>query len=623
MSRAARSSLLTPQAPIQIWLHFDDEVWHADSELSQINLRQPGASSFVGEHTMAGKIPEQFIQDLLARTDLVELIDARVPLKRSGSNFMARCPFHNEKTPSFSVNREKQFYYCFGCGARGTAISFLMDYDRLSFPEAIEMLADSLGLPVPREQGGDAERKAAIESAQSLYSILEQASRFYQQQLKAHADAPRAVDYLRRRGVSGEVARRYGLGFAPAGYQNLPGAWPRATLLSAGLQASSQSGRSHDWFRDRILFPIRDRRGRVVGFGGRIMGEGAPKYLNSPETDVFHKHREVYGLYELLEAYRRPDCILVVEGYMDVIALAQFDIQNAVATLGTATSSDQVGLLFRYTPMIVFCFDGDTAGRNAAWKALESSLVHLREGRQLRFLMLPEGHDPDSMVREEGADAFRRRVETAQPFSEYFYERLGEGLDLGTIEGRSALVGKAEPSIQKLPPGVFREMIEARLVVLTGHEDKTSQFRAGAGTVAPQSMPGRPSALRTFLALLLQNPNLIEHIDSLAAARLRQIDRQGALVGEVIEFLESHPHVTAGGVMEGFRQSTSAEVISRLIGWDTQIADDKIEAAFLDYLRHLTEERVNENRLEALIQRSREKKLSAAEMEELRRLTHH
>ena len=572
---------------------------------------------------MAGKIPEQFIQDLLARTDLVELIDARVPLKRSGSNFMARCPFHNEKTPSFSVNREKQFYYCFGCGARGTAISFLMDYDRLSFPEAIEMLADSLGLPVPREQGGDAERKAAIESAQSLYSILEQASRFYQQQLKAHADAPRAVDYLRRRGVSGEVARRYGLGFAPAGYQNLPSAWPRATLLSAGLQASSQSGRSHDWFRDRILFPIRDRRGRVVGFGGRIMGEGAPKYLNSPETDVFHKHREVYGLYELLEAYRRPESILVVEGYMDVIALAQFDIRNAVATLGTATSSDQVGLLFRYAPTIVFCFDGDTAGRNAAWKALESSLVHLREGRQLRFLMLPEGHDPDSMVREEGADAFRRRVETAQPFSEYFYERLGEGLDLGTIEGRSALVGKAEPSIQKLPPGVFREMIEARLVVLTGHEDKTSQFRAGAGTVAPQSMPGRPSAVRTFLALLLQNPNLIEHIDSLAAARLRQIDRQGALVGEVIEFLESHPHVTAGGVMEGFRQSTSAEVISRLIGWDTQIADDKIEAAFLDYLRHLTEERVNENRLEALIQRSREKKLSAAEMEELRRLTHH
>ena len=588
----------------------------------------PRLNVFVGKHNMAGKIPEQFIQDILARTDLVELIDARVPLKRSGSNFMARCPFHNEKTPSFSVNRDKQFYYCFGCGARGTAISFLMDYDRLSFPEAIEALADALGLPVPREQGGDADRKSSMESARDVYSILEQACRFYRLQLKIHPDARRAVDYLRQRGVSGEIARRYSLGFAPPGYRSLPTDWSKALLQSAGLQGSSQPGRSHDWFRDRIVFPIRDRRGRIVGFGGRIICEGSPKYLNSPETDVFHKHREVYGLYELLEALRKPDCIVVVEGYMDVIALAQFGIQNAVATLGTATSTDQVGLLFRYTSTVVFCFDGDTAGRNAAWKALDSSLVHLREGRQLRFLLLPEGHDPDSMVREEGREAFMRRVEMAQPFSEYFFEHLAVGLELGTIEGRSALVSKAQPLIHKLSPGIFREMIEARLESIAGHAGNSSigvfeSRRSGRAESSRPSTAGRPSAMRTFLALLLQNPHLIEHIDSDAADRLGRMERQGPLVGAVIEFLMAHPQISPGGVIEGFRGSPGSQVISRLIAWDTQVADEKVEAAFLDHLHHLTEVQLRVGRLEALIDKSRDHKLSVDELEELRCLTNH
>ena len=574
---------------------------------------------------MAGKIPEYFIQDLLVRIDLVDLIDARVPLKRSGSNFMARCPFHNEKTPSFSVNRAKQFYYCFGCGARGTAISFLMEYDRLSFPEAVETLADTLGLSVPREQGEGPDRKAAMESAQALHAILEQACRFYQHLLKNHADARQAVEYLRQRGVSGEVARRYALGFAPSGYQNLPADWSSEVMRSAGLKTSSPSGRSHDWFRNRIIFPIRDRRGRVAGFGGRIIGEGVPKYLNSPETEVFHKHREVYGLYELLGALRKPDLIVVVEGYMDVIALAQFGIQNAVATLGTATSSDQVGLLFRYASTIVFCFDGDTAGRNAAWKALDSSLAHLREGRHLRFLLLPERHDPDSMVREEGAEAFRHRVETAQPFSEYFFDHLAEGLDLGNIEGRSALVGKAQPLIHKLPPGVFREMIETRLEALTDHAPKgpVSGGRGVDHSRDTRPAAGRPSAMRTLLALLLQNPNLIEHIDSQAADRLSRIDQQGPLVGEVIEFLHAHPHIASGGVIEGFRGLPSSDVISRLIAWDTQVSEDKIETAFLDYLRHLTEDRVKERRFETLINKSREQKLSPDELQELKRLTNH
>jgi DNA primase len=313
---------------------------------------------------------------------------------------------------------------------------------------------------------------------------------------------------------------------------------------------------------------------------------------------------------------------------MDVIALAQFGIENAVATLGTATSTDQVGLLFRYTSTVVFCFDGDNAGRNAAWKALDSSLVHLREGRQLRFLLLPEGQDPDSMVRAEGLEAFMRRVEMAQPFSEYFFEHLAEGLDLGTIEGRSALVGKAQPLIHKLSPGVFREMIEARLESLAGHavKGKAGVFGTREVSRVGSSRPattGRPSAMRTFLALLLQNPNLIEHVDSYAAERLTQSDRQGPLVGAVIEFLMAYPQITVGGVIEGFRDTPHAEVISRLIAWDTQVMADAVEAAFLDYLHHLTEVRVKDGRLETLIIKSRDQKLSIDELEELRRLTNH
>lgn len=575
---------------------------------------------------MAGKIPEHFIQEVLARTDLVDLIDARVPLKRSGSNYMARCPFHDEKTPSFSVSREKQFYYCFGCGAKGTAISFLMDYDRLTFPEAIETLADALGLSVPSEQGTDPGHKDTTASTLPLYAIQDQACRFYQRQLKSHPAARRAVEYLRERGVSGELALRYRLGFAPPGAHNLPAEWPAATLEAAGLRVAKEPGRSHDWFRDRIVFPIRDRRGRVVGFGGRIIGEGVPKYLNSPETGVFRKHREVYGLYELLQTIRQPERIVVVEGYMDVIALAQFGIPYAVATLGTATSGEQVGLLFRYTPHIVFCFDGDRAGKNAAWKALESSLPHLREGRQLRFLMLPERHDPDSLIREEGMDAFVARINAAQAFSEYFFEYLGAGLDGATIEGRAALVDKARPLIHKLPGGVFRDMIEQRLEALSGHSAQ-SHGEGPEGVPPPErrspggAATGRPSALRTFLALLLQNPRLVEHIDAAAVGILAQHERQGPLLRAVLEYLHQHPHLHAGGVYEGFRERPEADVIARLLAWNPQIAEDKIVETFLDHLRYLTETRVRESRLDWLIQKSRHEQLSDDERRELKRLT--
>ena len=570
---------------------------------------------------MAGRIPDTFIQDLLARTDLVELIEARVPLKRSGSNYAARCPFHDEKTPSFSVSRQKQLYYCFGCGARGTAISFLMDYDRLSFPEAIEALAEIHGLEVPREDGDSGQRQSQ-DRVRTLFEALERASRFYQQQLRSHPEASKAVDYLRGRGVTGELAQRYQVGYAPGGIRNLPTTEPLEIQKAAGLVNEKSPGRTIDWFRDRIMFPIRDRRGRTIGFGGRVIGDGQPKYLNSPETDIFHKHREVYGLYELLDAVRKPEAILVVEGYMDVIALSQFGVLNAVAALGTATSTDHVALLFRYTAVIVFCFDGDAAGRRAAWKALESSLPHLREGRQVRFLMLPDGHDPDSLVRQEGAEAFRTRIMEAQPFSDYFFESLEVGLDLGSIEGRAALTAKAGPFLEKIHPGVFREMLQERLSQLTGRMEGGFQARRpGVMKSLPKAAKGQPSAFRTFMALLVQYPALVDHLDTQALGLLVNGQPQGALLQVVVEFLMSHPHVTSAGLIEGLRGLPEGDLVARLAAWDTQVVEEQVEPTFLDYLRHLTGNRTRESRLKNLIDRARSGALTLEEREELRALT--
>lgn len=574
-----------------------------------------------GSRHMAGRIPDTFIQDLLARTDLVELIEARVPLKRSGSNYTARCPFHDEKTPSFSVSRPKQLYYCFGCGARGTAISFLMDYDRLSFPEAIEALAEVHGLEVPREDGSLGQRQSQ-DRVRTLFDALERASKFYQLQLRSHPEASKAVDYLRGRGVTGELAQRYQVGYAPGGLRNLPLTEVLEIQKAAGLVNEKSPGRTMDWFRDRIMFPIRDRRGRTIGFGGRVIGDGQPKYLNSPETDVFHKHREVYGLYELLDAVRKPEAIVVVEGYMDVIALSQFGVQNAVAALGTATSPDHVALLFRYTAVVVFCFDGDAAGRRAAWKALESSLSHLREGRQVRFLMLPEGHDPDSLVRQEGAEAFRTRIMEAQPFSDYFFESLEVGLDLSSIEGRAALTARAEPFMEKIHPGIFREMLQERLNQLTGRVGNGFEARRPQGDRSVRRTgKGQPSAFRTFMALLIQHPSLVDHLDTQAMSALEDGQPQGPLLKVVVEFLVSHPNVTAAGLIEGFRDVPEGEMVARLAAWDTQVVEEQTEATFLDHLRHLTGHRTRESRLKNLIDRARTGTLTLEEREELRALT--
>jgi len=430
---------------------------------------------------MAGLIPQSFIDDLLHRVDIVEVVDKRVGLKRAGKNYQACCPFHNEKTPSFSVQPERQFYYCFGCGAGGNAIGFVMNFDHVDFPQAVETLARDAGVEVPREESkADARRQS--ENTKVL-EILETASKFYQQQLRVHPRKQVAVDYLKSRGLSGEIARDFALGFAPPGWDNLLNAAgtddeKTQSLLKAGMIIERNKDRQqdgdnkenkntqrpyYDRFRDRIMFPIRDSRGRTLAFGGRVLGDDKPKYLNSPETPVFHKSAELYGLYEARRSGEKFSRLLLVEGYMDVIALAQMGIRNAVATLGTATSARHLQRLFRSVSEVVFCFDGDEAGRTAAWRALETTLPLMEDGRQVRFLFLPEGADPDTFVREHGKEGFEKALNDAAPLEDFFFDKLSADLDARSIEGRARLSNLAKPLIRKLPRGIYAQLMLNRL----------------------------------------------------------------------------------------------------------------------------------------------------------------
>ncbi|MCB1644651.1 MAG: DNA primase [Pseudomonadales bacterium] len=417
-------------------------------------------------------IPQEFIDEVLSRTDIVEVIESRVDLKKAGRNYTGLCPFHKEKSPSFSVNREKQFYYCFGCQASGTVIKFLQEYDRMEFISAMEYLAARLGMEVPQQGGSQTPEHHRRQK--SIYQLLEQAADFYRLQLRQHSARDRAVDYLKGRGLTGEIARDYGLGYAPPGWDNLYKALAKTNhekdlLVESGMVIEQEEGdKTYDRFRDRIMFPIRDIRGRVIAFGGRILGDGKPKYLNSPETTVFHKGRELYGLHEARKHNRKLSQLLIVEGYMDVVALGQSGISYAVATLGTATSSDHIERMYRLVSRLVFCFDGDQAGRNAAWKALNVVLPHLRDGRSARFLFLPDGEDPDTLVRKEGKEKFELRIDRAQTTPEFFFARLSVDYDLASMEGKAALSHDAMPMIDTIPRGVFRELMIDELARLTG-----------------------------------------------------------------------------------------------------------------------------------------------------------
>ena len=420
---------------------------------------------------MAGLIPQTFIDDLLDRVDIVDVVNSRVQLKKAGKNYKACCPFHEEKSPSFTVAQDKQFYYCFGCGAGGNALGFVMEFDRLDFLPAVEMLAKNAGMEIPREAPPD---QRVTKKKDSLYSILTKSDKFFRQQLRTHQGAKVAVDYLKGRGLSGKIAAQFGVGYAPPGWDNLlkvaGGDDQKNKLLdeSGMIIVKPEEKKQYDRFRHRIMFPIRDQRGRTIGFGGRVLDDSTPKYLNSPETPVFHKGRELYGLYEARQALKEIPCLIMVEGYMDVIALAQYGIANAVATLGTALTENHLQKLFRYTSEIVFCFDGDSAGRRAAARSLEIALPEMRDGVSAKFLFLPDGEDPDSMVRQLGTEAFLEQVEKSQPLSEFLFEQLSDGIDSSTADGKARLSKTCAPQINRIPQGVFRQLMLEELSRRTG-----------------------------------------------------------------------------------------------------------------------------------------------------------
>jgi DNA primase len=532
---------------------------------------------------MAGRIPQTFIDDLLERVDIVEVIDRRVPLKKSGRNYSARCPFHDEKTPSFSVSPDKQFFYCFGCGAGGNAIGFVMDYDRVDFPQAVENLATLAGLEEQPERVVKQQQQQ-----RDLYQILDAAARFYRDQLRHHPQAKRAIDYLKKRGVTGEIARDFGIGYAPPGWDNLLQALgkdehERKLLLDAGMlvvkeddskrteehsrsennirtenNARSENNKGYDRFRERVMFPILDSRGRVIAFGGRVLNDDKPKYLNSPETPIFHKGRELYGLYQARKAVRHLQRLVVVEGYMDVVALAQFGIPYAVATLGTATSTEHLQKIFRQCSEVIFCFDGDNAGRQAARRALEAALPTMEDGRTAKFLFLPEGEDPDSLVRKEGTAAFEQLLNTAQPLADYLFDSAGEDLDLNSLEGRARLSKLATPLIAKVPEGVFRQLLINALAQRTGLSSEqltalAAQTEKSAPTSATPSrttpMQRRPLPPRTeiqrqpvlyAIGLLLLHPQLARHAPT--ASQLTHLKGEtGTLLRDLIELLQKRP----------------------------------------------------------------------------------
>jgi len=566
---------------------------------------------------MPGAIPQHFIDELLARADIIELIGRRVPLKKAGREFHACCPFHTEKTPSFTVSPTKQFYHCFGCGAHGSALGFLMEFDRLSFPEAVEELAATLGLKVPREaqfeQGPD---------HRPLYAVLEQAATYFVEQLRKHPAAARAAAYLQRRGVSDTTAQQYQIGFAPPGWDNLLGALgandsARQQLREAGL-TNEQDGKCYDRLRDRIVFPIRDARGRVVGFGGRLLGDGKPKYLNSPETPVFRKGRELYGLYEARQASAHPKQLLVVEGYMDVLALAQSGISDVVATLGTATTSEHLEKLYRATAEIVFCFDGDRAGRDAAWKALLAVLPLMRDGRQARFLFLPEGEDPDSLVRRADAQTFRDLVGRAQPLSEFLFDKLARQVDMDSLDGRARLGELARPLLQKLPEGLFREMMQQALYQHVGLPQPAKPATRPAAKQCPprrRSQAGIPP-VRRAVALLVQHPELAQ-LD--LPNGWEDLDLPGiSLLRDLLETVRALPGVHSAGLVERWTDPESRRHLARLAVYDLGLLDDAAEQ-FVGTLRGLAKQRRRVERT-ALLEKSQTTPLSEEEKQRLREL---
>ncbi|MCZ4295303.1 DNA primase [Vibrio sinaloensis] len=576
---------------------------------------------------MAGHIPRSFIDDLLARLDIVDIVDARVKLKKKGKNYGACCPFHNEKTPSFSVSQEKQFYHCFGCGAHGNAIDFMMEYERLEFVEAIEELASYLGLDVPREQrqGGGFQSnqpRANTEQKRNLYDIMGSIAHFYRDQLKL-PKSKIAIDYLKDRGLSGQIVQKFGIGYIADEWDLVRKNFGQTQqtqdmLVTGGMLIENDNGNRYDRFRGRVMFPIRDRRGRVIGFGGRVIGDGTPKYLNSPETPIFHKGKELYGLYEVMQAYREPPQILVVEGYMDVVALAQYGVDYSVASLGTSTTGDHIQLLFRQTNTVVCCYDGDRAGKEAAWRALENALQYLKTGNTLKFLFLPDGEDPDSFVRAHGKEALEQKIEQATPLSSYLFDNLIEihQLNLGSHEGKSALRAHASALIDKIPDPYFQELLEKLLDERTGFDNRLRQTRKKNTETRPQPHKEiKRTPMREVIALLIQNPSYADMVPDLSTVRELTVPGLSLFV-EVLEYCHQHPNITTGQLLERWRNSSHEALLSRLAGWEIPLDEDNEKDIFLDSLDKILAQCV-EKQIENLQAKERSVGLSTEERREL------
>jgi DNA primase len=583
---------------------------------------------------MRGLIPDSFIDELLARVDIVDVIERRVPLKKAGREWTACCPFHNERSPSFYVSPAKQFFHCFGCGVHGSAIKFLMDYDRLEFPDAVEELAQAVGLTVPREGGRDERPR---EDKTDLYALLDAAALWYEGELPRNAEAQA---YCRKRGLDAETIRRFRLGWAPAGYDGVIkalGNTPRRMELlnEAGMVASSERGSKYDRFRERLMFPILDRRGRVIAFGGRIIGksgEGSPaldprvqdarksdgpKYLNSPETPLFHKGRELFALWQVKQANANLLRIVVVEGYMDVIALHQAGLPIAVATLGTATTPEHTEVLFRAAPDVVFCFDGDRAGRAAAWKALESALPRLRDGRQAYFLFLPDGEDPDSLVRKEGKQGFEKRIKEAMPLSDYFFSELSHDVDMASLDGRARLAERVRPLLGKLPDGAFRDLMAQELEKRSGAR---AMLQADPATRRAVQRPVavQRSLVRSAISLLLAQPGLADQVER--PYRFLGLDKPGVgLLAELLDLARSRPGITSAVLVEHFAERPEYPSLQKLMA-STAVGEPEVQGTeFLDALRRMEDQAITQRR-DALTAKSRDGGLSSAEKAELRAL---
>ena len=569
---------------------------------------------------MRGRIPREFIDELLARLDVVEVINHRVPLKKAGKDFKACCPFHNEKTPSFTVSRPKQFYHCFGCGVSGTAITFLMEFEHLSFPEAVEELAGEAGLEVP--DTGPA--RSGDNPTLPLLEILGEASRYYKDQLRSHTDASTTIAYLKQRGLTGEIAAQFDLGYAPTGWDNLSSTAGNEEkldlMVKAGLISKRESGGHYDRFRARVIFPIHDNKGRVIAFGGRLLDKGEPKYLNSPETPVFHKGSELYNLHRARSAIAQQQMSIVVEGYMDVLALAQHGIDHCVATLGTATTTTHLQRLFRLAPSIVFCFDGDRAGRDAAGRALEIALPLLESGRQVSFLFLPDGEDPDSVIRDQGADTFRTLIESATPLPDLLFDTLLNQTDLTRMDGKARLATLARPLISRVPEGPLRELMQQRLSDLTGVAPSSLGELATTPPTVPHKRASarskRLSPLATAISVLVQRPQLATGLDLPTAVVDTQDDPGVQLLTKVHGFARENPQLTTASLIERFRGDEQQPTLEKLASRNHLVDDDGLEIFLAETLATLASQSIDDTIAE-LLRLASERELSGIEKQQL------